>query len=166
VGRGAARCAVPARPEAGRTITYGEFRDLARALCADLAARGIGPGDVVSYMQPNGISAAGVLLGAMYGGYVVSPISLLAQDSQIEYTLAHSATRIVFAAPEFVDRLRGLAERAGSRATVRPTPPDDPGLPSGAPAAPSAPDPATPAMLMYTSGTTGVRRARCCRTRT
>jgi len=145
-------------PEAGLTVGYGEFRDLARALCADLAARGIGPGDVVSYMQPNGVSAACVLLGAMYGGHVVSPISLLAQDSQIEYTLAHSETRIVFAAPEFVDRLRGLAARAGSRAIVRPTPPDDPGLPPGAPPAPSAPapDPATPAMLMYTSGTTGV----------
>lgn len=145
-------------PEPDRTVSYGEFRDLARALCADLAARGIRPGDVVSYMQPNGISAASVLLGAMYGGYVVSPISLLAQDSQIAYSLAHSETRIVFAAPEFVERLRGLLVRAGSRATVRPTSPDDPGLPPGAPAAPSAPlpVPATPAMLMYTSGTTGV----------
>ena len=56
-------------------------------------------------MLPNGVAAAGVFLGAMYGGYVVSPVSLLAQDALIEHTLAHSATRIVFAAPEFVARL-------------------------------------------------------------
>jgi acyl-CoA synthetase (AMP-forming)/AMP-acid ligase II len=145
-------------PEPQRTITYGEFRALARALAAELAARGIAPGEVVSYMVPNGVSAVGVLLGAMYGGYVVSPISLLAQDSQIAYTLAHSETRIVFAAPEFTDRLQGLVARAGSRAAVRPTSPDDPGLPDTHAAAPSAPPPtpATPAMLMYTSGTTGL----------
>ena len=103
---------------------YGELRSTARALCADLAARGILPGDVVSYMLPNGVSAASVLLGAMYGGYVVSPVSLLAQDSQIEYTLGHSGTRIVFAAAEFVDRLRALVARGGSpaRSSGRPPP--------------------------------------------
>jgi long-chain acyl-CoA synthetase len=145
-------------PEPGRIVTYGELRHMARALCADLAAQGILPGDVVSYMLPNGIGAAGVLLGAMYGGYVASPISLLAQDSQIEYALAHSETRIVFAAPEFVDRLQRLVERARSRAILRPTAPDDLGLPPGDPAAPLAPvpRPVSPAMLMYTSGTTGV----------
>jgi acyl-CoA synthetase (AMP-forming)/AMP-acid ligase II len=145
-------------PEPGRTITYGEFRAMARALGADLAAQGIAPGEVVSYMLPNGVGAAGVLLGAMYGGYVASPISLLAQDSQIEYTLAHSETRVVYAAPEFVDRLRERIARAGSRALVRSASPDDLALPPAEARSPSAspPVPAAPAMLMYTSGTTGV----------
>jgi long-chain acyl-CoA synthetase len=145
-------------PEPGRTFTYGEFHRLARGLCAELAASGMAPGDVVSYMQPNGISAATVFLGAMYGGYVVSPVSLFAQDSQIEYTLAHSETRIVFAAPEFVDRLRQIAARAGSRTQVRAMAPDAPGLALDAtmPASAELPGATTPAMLMYTSGTTGV----------
>ena len=60
----------------------------------------------------------------MYGGYVVSPVSLLAQDALIEHTLAHSETRIVFAAPEFAARLSSIA-RIGSRVIVRPTSPDD-----------------------------------------
>ncbi len=145
-------------PEPGAVVTYSELRQSAIALDAVLAAAGIRPGEVVSYMLPNGISAGSVLLGAMYGGYVVSPVSLLAQDSQIAYTLAHSETRIVFTAPELVDRLTTLVARAGSRVIVRPTSPDDPALPESAGMAAStpAPVPASPAMLMYTSGTTGV----------
>ena len=145
-------------PEPGTTIAYAQLRALSRGLCAELAARGIRPGEVVSYMLPNGVSAAAVFLGAMYGGYVASPVSLLAQDSQIEYTLAHSGTRIVFAAPEFVSRLQALVQRIGSRAVVRPTAVDDPQLHGTAPAASATGQPAaaTAALLMYTSGTTGV----------
>jgi long-chain acyl-CoA synthetase len=92
----------------------------------------------------------------MYGGYVVSPVSLLAQDALIEHTLGHSETRIVYAAPEFVERLRSIAARIGSRAIVRPASPDGLELPSAPGAAPPvAIEPSSPAMLMYTSGTTG-----------
>src|SRR5208283_3737998 len=96
-----------------------------------------------------------VFLGAMYGGYVVSPVNLLAQDAQLEYTLAHSRTRLVFAAPEHLDRLRALLQRAQSAAILRATDPDRLALVGGsdALAAPIAAD--LPAMLMYTSGTTG-----------
>src|SRR5262245_7182153 len=79
-------------PEPATVLTYAGLRASALALHADLARRGVASGDIVSYMLPNGISAATVLLGAMYGGYVASPVSLLAQDSLIEFTLAHSAT--------------------------------------------------------------------------
>ncbi len=103
-------------PEPGTTLTYAGLRVTAQALCAELAALGVRPGEVVSYMLPNGVAAASVFLGAMYGGYVVSPISLLAQDSLVEHTLAHSETRVVYAAPEFVERLSAIIARIGSRA--------------------------------------------------
>ena len=90
-------------------------------------------------------------------GYVVSPVSLLAQDALIEHTLAHSETRIVFAAPEFVARLdvdhradrqpRHRAADVARRSRRCPRPARD--------APPARSPPATPAMLMYTSGTTG-----------
>ena len=118
-------------PEPGVELTYAGLRATARSLDAELAARGIRPGEVVSYMLPNGVAAASVFLGAMYGGYVVSPVSLLAQDALIEHALAHSATRIVFAAPEFVPRLAAIVARIGSRAIVRPASPDDLELPPG-----------------------------------
>src|SRR6202142_2260728 len=77
-------------PEPGTTLTYRELRRSSRSLGDFLAAQGIQPGSVVSFMLPNGVSAASVFLGAMYAGYVVSPVNLLAQDSLLEYTIAHS----------------------------------------------------------------------------
>jgi len=144
-------------PEPGTTLSYAGLRVTAQSLCAELAAQGIRPGEIVSYMLPNGVAAASVFLGAMYGGYVVSPVSLLAQDALIEHTLAHSETRVVYAAPEFVERLSAIMGRIGSRATVRPTSPDGLALPwiSEMPDA-GIPDAESPAMLMYTSGTTGM----------
>ncbi len=143
-------------PEPATELTYGGLRTTARSLVADLARQGIRPGDVVSYMLPNGVAAASVFLGAMYGGYVVSPMSLLAQDALLEHTLAHSETRIVYVAPEFASRLQAIVARIGSRAIVRPTSPDDLALPTAtADAPPGTLAPTTPAMLMYTSGTTG-----------
>jgi len=143
-------------PEAQATVSYRALREMANGLSMELAAQGIGRGDVVSWMLPNGIAAAGVFLGAMHGGYVASPISLLAQDTLIARTLSHSRTRIVFAAPEFVPRLQSIVEKLGRRGMVRATPPDDLGVPTTAvpPPAPS-PSPHAPALLMYTSGTTG-----------
>ncbi len=141
-------------PEPDRVVTFAALRDLAGGLAALLSRQGIVPGDVVSYMLPNGIAAAGVLLGAMHGGYVPSPVSLLAQDALIEHTLLHSRTRIVFAAPEFVARLSAIVARIGSRAIVRETSPDDLAV-GAAEAVTPAPEAAAPALLMYTSGTTG-----------
>ena len=143
-------------PETGEAITYGDAARSSRALAAYLAAQGIAPGSVVSFMLPNGVSAASIFLGAMFAGYVVSPVNLLAQDAQLEYTLAHSGTRLVFAAPEFAERLRALLDRQGVRALVRETDPQRLQIPDAPEATPVPLTGATPAMLMYTSGTTGV----------
>lgn len=142
-------------PEPGVVLTYGDMQRSGIALAADLARAGVPPGTVVSFMLPNGAAAASLFLGAMYAGYVVSPVNLLAQDAQLEYTLAHSRTRLVFAAPEHVERLRALLRRAQSAAVLRLTDPDRLDFAAGADAAPAAVAADTPAMLMYTSGTTG-----------
>jgi acyl-CoA synthetase (AMP-forming)/AMP-acid ligase II len=143
-------------PERGGVITYGELRDQSRVLAGFLAAAGIAPGEVVSFMLPNGASAATLLLGAMISGYVVSPLNLLAQDAHLEHTLAHSETRLVFAAPEFVDRIRRLLSVSGRKATVRATDLDALELDRGQGASPIGIESGTPALLMYTSGTTGL----------
>ncbi|HEV8259111.1 MAG TPA: AMP-binding protein [Casimicrobiaceae bacterium] len=153
VARPDAPCVIAPEPEA--VLTYGDLARIGTELGAFLAQQGIAPGTVVSFMLPNGVAAASIFLGAMYAGYIISPVNLLAQDTQLEYTLAHSGTRRIFAAPEFVDRLRALLRRTNNPALVHATGPDRLEL-SQEPSAPlAAVDPHTPAMLMYTSGTTG-----------
>src|SRR5439155_24452260 len=56
-------------PEVEATVSYAALRNTAHGFAAELAALGIAPGDVVSWMLPNGIAAAGVFLVAMPGGY-------------------------------------------------------------------------------------------------
>src|ERR1700680_501550 len=136
-------------PEPGGIVTYGELRESSQALAGWLAAAGVAPGEVVSFMLPNGATAATLLLGTMVAGYVVSPLNLLAQDAHLEYTLAHSETRYVFAGPEFVDRIRRLLNTAARKVTVRATDPDALRLDGGLAGAPIAVDSRTPALLMY-----------------
>jgi acyl-CoA synthetase (AMP-forming)/AMP-acid ligase II len=142
-------------PEPNAVLTYGDLARVGAELGAYLTKEGIPPGSIVSFMLPNGVAAASIFLGAMYAGYIVSPVNLLAQDAQLEYMLAHSGTRLVFAAPEFVDRLRALFRRTNNPALVSATDPDRLELPQQPPASLTAVDPQAPAMLMYTSGTTG-----------
>src|SRR5215469_7030121 len=81
-------------PESDAVVSYSELQRSARSLGAYLEGQGVAPGSAISFMLPNGVSAASVFLGAMYAGYVVSPINLLAQDSQLAHVLAHSGTRM------------------------------------------------------------------------
>ena len=73
-----------------------------------LAARGLQPGDHVSLVLGNGIQTVRLLLGAMYGGYCVHPVNLLSQPEQMRYVIEHADARVVFAAPDWVERVRNL----------------------------------------------------------
>jgi len=145
-------------PETGRTLTYAGLKSEAESLSRYLRHIGLQKGDTVSFMLHNGYQAARLLLGTMYGGFVVQPINLLAQRTQLAYVLEHSDTRAVFVAPEYAARLReslaGFArtvhvETLDVDATRRFEASSRPGstLPEI--------DEEDPALLMYTSGTTG-----------
>ena len=145
-------------PEPDLTIDYEALRQNCRAFASSLATRNIAPGATVSYMLENGVSVATVFLGAMYGGYVVSPVNLHAQDAQLDYTLAHSETRLVFVGDAHRERLERARER--TRAPFDVCVVDTDGLPLPASRGESWGEgytikPDQPAMLMYTSGTTG-----------
>ncbi len=143
-------------PEPDIAITYRKLRDSSRAIAGLLASARVAPGEVASFMLPNGASAATIFLGAMAAGYVVSPLNLLAQDTHLRHTLSHSGTRFVFAAPEFVERITRLLGATDLRITVRATDPDALELDLERPAAMADVDASSPALLMYTSGTTGL----------
>lgn len=143
-------------PEPGTTVTYAELARNARGFAAGLQAEGLPPGAIVAFMLGNGVSAATVFLGAMYGGYVVAPINLLAQDSHLDYIIGHAAPALLFTSAEYALRVEAAVRRGGVRMQVRTLDPDRWHADErGAGVLPPI-DPVTPAMLMYTSGTTGL----------
>src|SRR5437660_7759647 len=60
-------------PEVEATVSYAALRDTAHGFAAVLAAHGVGSREAVSWMLPNGLPAAGVLLGPFHRGYAPSP---------------------------------------------------------------------------------------------
>jgi len=143
-------------PETGRTMTYAALRQHSIALTRYLLARGLAPGDKVSLMLHNGYQTSRLLLGTMYGGFVVQPVNLLAQGSQLAYVLEHSDTRLVFVAQEYRERLDQALAGIARRIEVVTVDVDEV-EPLEATGEAPLPDvaPGDDALLMYTSGTTG-----------
>lgn len=167
--------------DGSQSITFAQLR----AQCLDVAhllrALGSAPGDTVSLVMPNGLQTLRLLLGAMHGGWCVNPVNLLSQPDQMRYVLDHSDCRVVFASPEWAERVRAVLQGLSRPVTLVVTAPDDQALQNAQPAvlgsqaaqsppadaarAPSNPAPnecqhapaaCDLALLMYTSGTTGV----------
>jgi len=143
-----------------QSLTFGGLAQSCRRLSAMLQARGLRPGDTVSIVMPNGLQTMRLLLGAMYGGWVVNPVNLLSQPEQMRYVLAHSDCKLVFVAPDWEARVRDLLAGLDSAPIVVVVDPEGDSLPGETDHV--GQDPVTPpstdavALLMYTSGTTGV----------
>ncbi len=142
-------------PEPAITVSYADLARNARGFAAMLQGRGVPAGAVVAFMLGNGAGAATVFLGAMYGGYVVSPINLLAQDSHLDHALRDAAPAVVVAATEFVPRLQAAIARVEGRTQIVVQDPDRVDFAAATFATLPPIDADGPAMLMYTSGTTG-----------
>jgi long-chain acyl-CoA synthetase len=145
-------------PETGLALTYAELARKSRSLTRYLLGLGLQKGDTVSFMLHNGYQAARLLIGAMYGGFVVQPINLLSQRSQLEYVLQHSDTRAVFVGDEYRGRLDEALAAIDRPIHVVATEVDAEQLFDDAAPASVLPDIAEDdaALLMYTSGTTGM----------
>ena len=134
-------------PETGAVLTFSRLQSQARKLCALLRANNLKPGDRVAFYCSNGRRTAVQLLGPMCGGYVVVPLNLLAQPSQLEYVLSHSGAKLVFADAENIGRVTSFGVPVieidvDSDLDFSEREDESPGEEH-------------PALLMYTSGTTG-----------
>jgi acyl-CoA synthetase (AMP-forming)/AMP-acid ligase II len=145
-------------PETGRRLSYQELEYQARLLARWLRAAGLKPGDKVGLYLHNGYQTALLYLGAMLGGYVIAPLNLLSQRSQLAYVIAHCDCRILFTAREYQEPLGAALAEVPRPVEVVVIDPDAPEifledrLPEDAPVRIR---PGDPALLMYTSGTTG-----------
>ena len=145
-------------PETGRRLSYRELDWQARLLARWLRAAGLRAGDKVGLYLHNGYQTALVFLGAMLGGYVVVPLNLLSQRSQLAYVLGHCDCKILFTAREYEEPLAAALADGPRSVEVVVIDPDaselflEDRLPVEAPVRIR---PGDPALLMYTSGTTG-----------
>ena len=145
-------------PESGRMLTFAHLQRQSIALTHYLLQLGLCKGDTVSFMAHNGYQTARLFLGAMYGGFVVQPINLLAQGAQLAYVLDHSDTRAVFVAAEYRQRLDAVLSTIARHIHVVVIDVDAETFFDESTVAPQmlptiAED--DDALLMYTSGTTG-----------
>ena len=102
-------------------------------MSACLQTHGVRPGEHVSFVLGNGIQTVRLLLGAMYGGYCVHPVNLLSQPEQMRYVIDHADARIVFAAPDWIERLRDLTATIARPIELIAVDPDAASLPGETP---------------------------------
>ena len=128
------------------SLTWRELRDEARSLAASLTASGVGKGDSVAILAPNGRFSLTAFFGCVYGGFRATMINLVAGDRAIGYALAHCEAQYALVGSGQIamyERLRTdrqqrieLPATKQAETTHGPASSDD-------------------ALLMYTSGTTG-----------
>jgi len=156
----------PAVRDRARRLTYRELRDAADRLAADLAARGVRPGQRVAVWLPSRVESAIALVACSRAGFVCCPS--LHRDhtvGEIVELLGRMRAAALLAQPGYgadADK-RDLFASLGELAALRHAycvPPVDAAAPLAdlpARAAPDAPnaDPNRVIYLAFTSGTTG-----------
>ncbi|MFC6636054.1 AMP-binding protein [Sulfitobacter sp. JBTF-M27] len=132
-------------PETGMTLDWDDLRDAARTFAMGLTAVGVGKGESLAIVAPNGAEAVTAFYGALYGGFRATMINLAAGLDAIAYALEHSEARFAFVH----ETSRALFDEANASGvqSVSLTPGGTADLPELAPT--------DHALLMYTSGTTG-----------
>ena len=150
----------------GAATRYGELVDRINAVAAELARRGVKPGDVVGLHCPNSTAFAIVFHGALRAGATVTPINSLYTADEIARQLADCSATWLFSASALADAAAEAADTAGipwqfaaqlveeSIAAAA----SSSGAGAGGARAPGLDiDPATHlAVLPYSSGTTGL----------
>lgn len=155
--RGGAICLMG--PDEKRELSNVQLQQRAAAMARRLACRGLlGKGDKIALLLDNGLCAAEVLFGAMYGGLVPVPLNANAAKSELAYVLPHSESKAILVSGgdhETVNDVR--AEIARSIAIISAD--TECGVDWGEPENPNAQLPAVDeddqALLAFTSGSTG-----------
>ncbi|WP_174274697.1 AMP-binding protein [Sphingomonas bacterium] len=151
-----------------RRLDAATLRAEAEAMAQAFLARGLKPGEVISFMLPNWHEAAVIYLAATLTGLVAHPIVPALRDSEVGFMLADTSSRMIFipatfrgfdyremlarvtaamVSPPEVVVLRGDAAGATAYEALLASPQAALPLPTV--------DPDSVKMILYTSGTTG-----------
>ena len=151
LGGAAARGEKPALIDgaSGAVTTYAELAERVRAAAAGLAAKGIGPGDAVGLLAPNGTDWPVAYHAVISLGAVASPLNPLLTPEELAAQLRTANAKAVIAA----EPLRAAAAEAGLPVHALESLPSGDGDAGGATA-----DPGDLAALPFSSGTTGLSK--------
>jgi long-chain acyl-CoA synthetase len=144
----------------GRELRAGELLRAANRLVHGLRARGLGSGDCVATVLPNGAPMIELYLAIAQAGMYLTPINNHLTSPEIAYILRDSGARIFVGAERFADACVRAADEAGlpaaARFAVGRVPGFRPFAELGAGQPDTLPDARAAGQVMnYTSGTTG-----------
>jgi fatty-acyl-CoA synthase len=91
-----------------RRFTYAEFQERVQRLASALESLGVGPGDRVAVLAPNGAMALEAHFGPMSIGAILVMLNTRLQSQELAWMLHHSGARVLLVDPQ----LRPLAESA------------------------------------------------------
>ena len=83
--------------ESGRTLTYAQLEDNSARLASSLHELGLRQGDVIAVLSDNTAEAFEVLWAALRSGLYVTPINWHLAPAEVEYILADSGAKVLFA---------------------------------------------------------------------
>lgn len=143
----------------GRSLTYSELRSRSRAMAQRLREHGVGVGDRVGLLVPNGLDAPVAWFAILLARAVAVPMNVRYGARDLAYVLGQSGCSVVLAGPgqrPLVDSTRAAAPDVRhvltlADATLGP----GNGDPGAALLDEAQPDPDEPVAIQYTSGTTG-----------
>src|SRR5438445_8352435 len=105
-------------PEGG-ALRAGELLARANRLVHGLRALGLGPGDCLATVLPNGAPMVELYLAAAQAGWYLTPINHHLTGGEVAYILADSAAKVFVAAEPFAPACRAAVEEIDFPAAAR-----------------------------------------------
>lgn len=144
-----------------RTWTWSQFDDRIRRVAGALAARGIGRGDVVAFLDKNHPACVEVTLAAASLGAATAIVNFRLAGDEIDYVLNDSGTKVLFVGADLLPAVTAIRDRLpGVADIIEVAPEGDDEYEAVLAAADPVPrrdevESEDTAVVMYSSGTTG-----------
>src|SRR5215213_8851659 len=95
----------------GRRFTYREFDAAVNRAANMLSARGVGKGDVVSLLLPNGAEYVVAYFACFKLGALAGPVNSLLKPEEMAYVVGNSETKTLLYHPDFEQQVVEVSER-------------------------------------------------------